>query len=140
MNSQSLLLMTDSIIIKGQHYKVSNGFLSKENGEKKLNIKDIISADWVKRRSKKAMYAVLLLGSVLLAFVSRFGSWYKDEDLLAIAVGLAVIICTAIVIYLFSVRRFAEITTMRGTYRVAVNRGDEGAVKAIVAQLRSRIG
>jgi preprotein translocase subunit SecY len=63
------------------------------------------------------------------------------NTLKAIVTGIMIltaIVCVFCIIYLFSRRRFIEITSMRGTYRVVVQRGDR-ELPRIVSQLQARI-
>jgi hypothetical protein len=168
MDSNPLTLTHDNVIISGKHYTVSNGFLSKADGEVRLKRSDIVSVNWVKRRSKRGMYAVLILGSILIAVLSmvrgnigidnvqeaydlahdvyEFVQDGRDSALYETArtAMTVVIVLTAIVTiigagYLFSGRRYAEFTTMQGTYRMAVRGEHKQEMKDIVLQLRARM-
>jgi succinate dehydrogenase hydrophobic anchor subunit len=173
MENTTITLSGDSVKIQGKYYTVSNGFLSKQDGTVTIPYKDLLSADYVKRRSKRIMYIVLLLGSLLILVLSgvrtnigrkidslQFSSLqsaYKTAQdvsgkirdssgdfyntLKAIVTGIMIltaIVCVFCIIYLFSGRRFIEITFMRGTYRVVVQRGDR-ELPRIVSQLQARI-
>lgn len=70
MENTTITLSGDSVKIQGKYYTVSNGFLSKQDGTVTIPYKDLLSADYVKRRSKRIMYIVLLLGSLLLLVLS----------------------------------------------------------------------
>ena len=70
MENSTLILSGDSVKIQGRYYTVSNGFLSKQDGTVTIPYKDLLSADYVKRCSKRIMYIVLLLGSLLLLVLS----------------------------------------------------------------------
>ena len=173
MENSTLILSGDGVKIQGRYYTVSNGFLSKQDGTVTIPYKDLLSADYVKRCSKRIMYIVLLLGSLLLLVlsgvrtsiggkidsieISSLQSAYKTAQdvtekirdssgdlyntLKAIVTGIMIltaIVCVFCIIYLFSRRRFIEITSMRGTYRVVVQRGDR-ELPRIVSQLQARI-
>ena len=66
MDNTNLSLNADGVTIQGEHYTVSNGFLSKANGRVHILFKDLLSAEIVKRRSKKAMYVTLIIGCILI--------------------------------------------------------------------------
>jgi hypothetical protein len=172
MESKSLVLSADSVTIQGKHFTVSNGFLTKADGTVQLKKKDLLSVDIVKRRSKKGMYAVLILGSILIFVLSVIRSNIESEIRDAINVGnireayetvieirdtvqdmrdnetakavvTGIIVFTAIICvvgagYLFSGKKFVELVTMRGTYRVLMKRGDM-ETKDIVTQLRGQL-
>jgi len=173
-NKNSLTLLSDGVKIQGRYYTVSNGFISKEDGSVLIPYKDLLSVDYVKRRSKRIMYIVLVLGFLLMLVLSGvrsrlertietlniedLQSTYKILDNIsnsiqrgdagqfyekakAVVTGiiiLASIVCLFCLIYLFSARRFVEITSMRGTYRIVVHRGDKEFAN-IVSQLQMRI-
>jgi cytochrome c-type biogenesis protein CcmH/NrfG len=179
MDSKILTLSADGVTIHGKYYTVSNGFVTKANGMCHLRYRDLLSVELVKRRSKKAMYAVLLsacvLMSVLMAVRANIGTSARGALKIASAQNVqeaynavkelqetlqyegygtyaakaakvvltVLIVLVAIVgitgaLYLFSGRRMVELTTMRGTYRVAVKRGNH-EIKNLIAQLQSRL-
>jgi len=74
VGNNPLIITPEDIIIRGRYYTVSNGFLTKADGEVVIKRKNLLSADWVKRRSKRAMYGVLILGSLLIALLSYIQS------------------------------------------------------------------
>ena len=132
MGNHQLTLHPTHIKITGQHYTVSNGFAAKAHNEVTLPYSDILTVELVKRRSKKMMYVILILGAVLI-FALDF-----DGIAPAFVIALTTIICAIGVVLLFSNRQYVEITSMRGTYRIAVSRGDAEAM-GIVEQLQARI-
>mgnify|MGYP000899226806 CR=1 FL=1 len=173
MENTTLTLSGDSVKIQGRYYTVSNGFTSKQDGSVSIPYRDLLSVDYVKRRSKRVMYIVFVLGSLLILALSgvRTGIVRKIESLdftsvqsayktaqnisdtirntggdlykalKAIVTGIIVltsIVCIFCIIYIFSGRRFVEITSMRGTYRVVVQRGDKELLNA-VSQLQARL-
>lgn len=175
MDNSLLSLSSDSVKIKGVHYTVSNDFLKKADGEVQLHYKDLLSVELVKRRSKRAMYITLFLGSILVFILSfvRSNIEAKINDLITInsvqdayetatklydtlqqgrnseeyqqvanivtALMIFTIIITIVgILYLFSGRYFAELTTMYGTYRVKVKQGDD-EIKRIIVQVQKRI-
>ena len=110
-----------------------NGFVTKAHGEVPIKYNDILAIELVKRRSKRVMYVTLFFGGILL-IVSSF-----DSILSMIAFSLlAVLICIAGVVYLFTARHFVEFTTMRGTYRMAVDREDT-EIEGIIFNIQKRI-
>ena len=131
--NNNLTLLDNSISIDGEHYTVSNGFVTKAYGEIRIRYKDLLAVEIVKQRSKKVMYTMLIPTGILL-FVWNFESFIP---MIPIAI-LAVIVCVMALMYFFSVRRFVEFTSMKGTYRIAVQRGDS-EIETIITQLQSRI-
>ncbi|MFY9174156.1 MAG: hypothetical protein WAO24_02250 [Peptococcia bacterium] len=174
MKNTTLTLSSDGVKIQGSYYTVSNGFTSKQDGSISIPYKDLLSVDYVKRRSKRIMYIVLLLGSLLILVLSgvrtNIGRTIESLDfkslqstyitaqkindavqnsnssdfyktLKVIVTGIIIltaIVCVFCIIYLFSRRKFIEITSMRGTYRVAVQGGDM-ELPHVVSQLQARI-
>jgi hypothetical protein len=179
MNKKQLELSADGVSIHGKYYTVSNGFLSETEGTLQLPYRDLLSVELVKRRSKKAMFAVLLLGCVLIFILSSVRANIEDSarDVLEItdakdayntakdayetvlevreqgysalvsekmkAAITVVIVLTALAsisgaAYLFTGRNFVELTTMRGTYRIKVERGDN-EIKSVISQLQGRL-
>jgi len=174
MENDTLTLLSDSVKIQGRYYSVSNGFISKVDGSVLIPYKDLLSVEYVKRRSKRVMYIVLILGFLLMLVLSgvrtrlertietldikniqstyktleNIGNTIKNDDTgefykTAKAVVTGIIILTSIVclfglIYLFSMRKFIEITSMRGTYRVVVERGNK-ELAHVVSQLQGII-
>lgn len=182
MENKTLILSHSGVDIRGKYYTVSNGFVTKEDSTVHLRNSDLLSVELVKRRSKKAMYVVLILGcvliSVLLIIRAEINSLAKDalkianaqnmqevyraakdtyemvqdahggnynkrvidgiKAILAILIVLVALVSICGAVYLFSGRRFVELTTMRGTYRVRIKRGDN-EIKDIVTQLRGRL-
>jgi len=131
--NNNLMLLDNCVNINGEYYTVSNGFVTKAYGEIQLRYKDLLAVEFVKHRSKKMMYAMLLPAGVLMF------AWNLDGIVsIAIIAILAVIICFMAILYLSSVRQFVEFTSMKGTYRIAVQRDDTGMV-TLVAQLQGRI-
>jgi len=119
--------------IHGEYYTVSNGFISKACGEIQINYSDLLSVEIVKKRSKKIMYTMLFPAGVL-AF-----AWNFESILSVIVIAfLAVITCFIGAIYLFYVRQFVEITSMKGTYRIAVEHKDF-EIKSVVADIQKQI-
>ena len=78
------------------------------------------------------MYIGLLIGGVLSLASSIPGM--PDAPL----IPLVVTVCAAGAAYLLSGRLFVELTSMHGTYRIAVQHGDSEIENAI-ARLRNRI-
>lgn len=174
MDNTSLTLTSEGVKVQGRYYTVSNGFTSKQDGSVLIPYRDLLSVDYVKRRSKKVMYIVLVLGSLLILALSgvrssigrkiesldfsSMQSAYKTAQnindaiksnnngdfyntlkiIVTVIIVLTSIVCILCIIYLFSGHRFVEITSMRGTYRVAVQRGDKELSHA-VSQLQARI-
>lgn len=172
MNNVSIVLSPDYVTIKGKYYTVSNGFISKAEGLVSLNYRDLLSVEVVKRRSKKIMYGVLLLGSILIFSLSivrgnierqiksldfssiksagntlqtmnytiqqgQGSELYKNAKVAVTAIIILVaIVCVACIVYLFSGRKFLEITSMGGTYRVRVRRGDM-SMRNTILQLKN---
>jgi|GEM_PF-898586 len=171
MENNSLTLLSEGVKIQGRYYTVSNGFISKADGSVIIPYRDLLSVDYVKRRSKRIMYIVLVLGFLLMLVLSgvrsrlertietldikTVQSTYKTlenigntikkgdagqfyETAKTVVTGIIIltsIVCLFCLIYLFSRRRFVEITSMRGTYRVVVQRGDK-EIANIVSQLQ----
>lgn len=83
MKNTKLVLSGDSVQIQGKYYTVSNGFLSKQDGTVTIPYRDLLSVDYVKRRSKRIMYIVLLLVSLLILVLSgvRSGIGRKIDSL-----------------------------------------------------------
>ncbi|MCL1997146.1 MAG: hypothetical protein FWG65_00070 [Turicibacter sp.] len=117
MITTKLTLLDSCITIQGEYYVVSNGFISKAYGKNSLYYKDILAVEIITQRSKKAMYVMLFPTGIMVLLLSL-------EIFLLAIIALAVIICVTGLIYLFSARRFVEITSMRGTYRIAMDNGD----------------
>lgn len=178
MDSRILALSADGVTIHGKYYTVSNGFVTKAYGTRHLRYRDLLSVELVKRRSKKAMYAVLLLACVLMSVlmavranigtsargvlkiagtqnvqeaysaVNELHEMIQHEDYGAFTKAAKVVLTVLIVLiamvgitgalYLFSGRWTVELTTMQGTYRVAVKRGNH-EIKNLIAQLQSRL-
>jgi len=133
MKNKKLTLLGEFVNISGEYFTVSNGFVTKAHGEIQIKYSDILAVELVKHRSKKVMYVTLFLGGILL-LLSSF-----DSILPAIMFAiLAVLICIAGVVYLFTARHFVEFTTMRGTYRIAVDREDM-EMENTVANIQKRI-
>ena len=128
-----LTLLDDYAIIKGEYYTVSNGFISKTYGELQLKYGDLLTVEFTKHRSKKMLYAMLLPTGIMVLLLNLDGFLSTT-----IAALLAVFVCVMGILYLLSVRRFVEITSMRGTYRIAVKR-DDSEVEITVTQLQRRI-
>jgi len=162
INSAALSFSADFVHIRGEYYTVSNGFMSKAKGEVELPVSSILSVESVKRRSKKIMYAVLLIMGVAIALIYPTiiaynyvtglidGSFWDLNymfigrhahafAMLAIVFMFASIPATIVgLVYFFNGRHFVELTTMRGTYRVAVPRGDV-QMESVVKQLQQQI-
>lgn len=179
MDNKPLTLSADGVTIHGKHLTVSNGFVTKAEGARHLRYSDLLSVELVKRRSKKVMYAVLLLASILISVLlivrANIGSsasgvlkivstqnvqeaysaakelqeTIQNEGYISFAtkatkaVLVVLIVLVALVgitgaLYLFSVRWSVELTSMMGTYRVIVKRGDPD-VRNTIAQLKSRL-
>ena len=121
MESSQVKLLSDRISISGEYFTVSSGFISKANGEIQLKYKDLLTVELVKRRSKKLMYVALFMGSILV-----FAVKFKLDAVIPMAylIILTLIVCAAGIMYLVSVQRFVEITSMCGTYRIPVGRED----------------
>jgi len=133
MINTRLSLLENCVVINGEYYTVSNGFISKTHGKIKLRYKDLLSVEFVKQRSKKIMYAMLLpAGLLMLAF--------NFEGFISVVIfAMLAIITSAIgVVYFFSARHFVEFTSMKGTYRIAVQTSDIEMEK-IVVQIQKHI-
>ena len=128
-----LTLLDEYATIKGEYYTVSNGFISKAYGELQLKYGDLLTVEFTKHRSKKMLYAMLIpTGIIVLVF--------NLESFLSIVATalLAILVCVMGILYFLSVRRFVEVTSMRGTYRIAVER-DDSEIESVVTQLQRRI-
>jgi len=122
--------MPDYVAIGGEYSAVSNGFTTKLYGEMQLKYSDILAVDLKYYRSKTLLYATLCIGGIMALSMSYFGG-------LLIAF-LAVPTCGFGIAYLLSARQYMEITSMRGTYRIVVQRGDERVLE-VVRHLRERM-
>jgi len=127
-----LTLSDDGLTINGEHYTIFNGFMSKKYDKVHLRYNDLLAVEFVKYRSKKLMYSTLFLGGILI-FVLDFADILPAPALTIITL----IICIMGLLYLFSAEQFIELTTMRGTYRVASGKDTE--TKRIVENLQARI-
>jgi hypothetical protein len=165
--NKSLILSADSVSIQGRYFTVSNGFMTKAEGVVQLRKKDLLSVEIVKHRSKKAMFAVLILGSILIFILSFIRANIGADNIIDIydmardtyelirdgrdsgiykqarAAVMAIMVFTGIITvfgagYLFSGKKYVELTTMSGIYRVIMKRGDNEA-KSVVLQLRGRL-
>ena len=134
MKSSQVTLLSDCLNISGEYYTVSSGFISRVHGEIRLKYKDLLTVEFVKHRSKKLMYAALFLGAIL-AFVSKLNKVIPITLFITI---LTIIVCAAGITYLVSRQRFVEITSMCGTYRVAVGREDS-EMENVVMRLKKQI-
>jgi hypothetical protein len=131
--SSKLTLLRECVSISGEHYIVSNGFITKAHGEVQIRYKDLLAVEFAKYRSKKVMYVMLFLGGILI-----FATGFDDFLPMAMLAVLAVVVGIFMLLYLFSVRKFVEITSMKGTYRIAAERNDT-EMESIVATLRGRV-
>ena len=126
-------MSSDCIIINGEHYTVSNGFVTKAYGEVQIQYNDLLTVEVVKCRSKKLLYAMLIPTGIMILVLNMEGFLS-----IAIAAFLAIIICVFGILYAFSMRRFIEITSMRGTYRISM-KYDDLELENIAVQLQQRI-
>ncbi|MCL2197607.1 MAG: hypothetical protein FWB80_01670 [Defluviitaleaceae bacterium] len=92
---------------------------------------DILAVEIIKRRSKKVMYVALFLCGIL-----TFA--YNANVPTAILTVFAIIISAFAFMYLLSTQHFVEITSMQGTYRIAVD-GNDSQVKNTVAELQNML-
>ncbi|MCL2225495.1 MAG: hypothetical protein FWB96_11070 [Defluviitaleaceae bacterium] len=132
MNS-TLTFSDKRVSISGEYYTVSNGFIAEARGEIQISYKDLLAVEFVKRRSKKVMYAMLFPAATLM-----FAWNLKEIVPFAAMAVLAMVVCFMAVVYLSSVRQFVEITSMKGTYRIPVPHGDS-EMEVTVSQLQKRI-
>ncbi|MCL1842971.1 MAG: hypothetical protein FWF79_04100 [Defluviitaleaceae bacterium] len=123
-------LLETSVSIQGEYFTVNSGFISKVHGKLQLYYKDLIAVELVKRRSKKLMYVVLFLSGILM-FLLNFQNIFS----VALIFVFVILICAIGVIYFLSIRQFLEITSMKGTYRIAV-KYEESEVKNITRKLQ----
>ena len=130
MNNTKFTLIPGGIRISGEYYTVSNGLISKTHGKLHLHFQDLLAVEIVKRRSKKLVFAALILGSTLALF-SNFGG------IAALTITVAVV-CVILAVYLSSARRYVEITSMVGTYRIVVEHRDS-EIEKVVQELQKRI-
>ena len=128
-----LLLLDECVNIQGGYYTVSNGFVIKMHGTVQLQYKDMLAVEFVMYHSKKILYA-MLLSMGIITFVLNLKNFLS----IITAVLLVIIVCVMGILYLLSLRQFVEITTMYGTYRVAIKQRDF-EIENIVAQLQRRI-
>jgi len=129
----NLTLLRDCLNIQGEHYTVSNGFVKKVYGDVQLQYKDMLAVELVRQRSKKMMYTMLLPAGILV-FAFDLESFVS----MIIVAVLAIIICVMGLMHLFSVRQYVEFTSMKGTYRIAIERNDF-EIESIITQLQKRI-
>jgi len=80
MNGKPLVLTAEGVLIQGKHYTVSNGFIRSAKGPRHLRYRDLLSAEIVRRRSKRAMYAVLLTACILFAILTAIRSNIRVVD------------------------------------------------------------
>jgi len=70
MEKGSLTLTGNGVEIQGRYYTVSNGFTSKKEGPVSIPYGKILAVDYVKRRSKRIMYIILVFGLLLIFALS----------------------------------------------------------------------
>jgi len=138
MNSPSLSLSADCVCISGEHYTISNGYASKANGNVRLPFDSILAVEYVKRRSKKMLYVMLLIMGIALTIISIISNMYDSTELFVIIfVAFSVPATIVGIAYFFSGRRYVELTTMQGTYRVAITH-ESTEIERVVEQLQKR--
>jgi|GEM_PF-4926805 len=125
-------LSADTLTLRGEVFTVANGFLTRHNGEVRLPYTALLSVTRTKHRSKKTLYACLIIGSIL-TFTLDFADIIPGVitavlTLLAVAIG---------VFHFLNAKEYVEIISMHGTYHVAIN-GDP-AVNQTIAELRLRM-
>ena len=135
--SAQVSLLPDCVNIGGEYYTVSSGFVSQKQGQIQLKYKDLLSAELVKQRSKKTLYAALLPGAILV-FVFGLGDIAYMALLMPLLIVAALAMCALGVGHMLSAQHFLEITSMQGTFRIAVEQQDS-SMERLVAQLRERI-
>lgn len=74
MNNKPIVLTAEGVLIQGKYYTVSNGFVRGAKGPRHLRYRDMLSAELVRRRSKRTMYAVLLAACILFAILTAIRS------------------------------------------------------------------
>ncbi|MCL2603219.1 MAG: hypothetical protein FWD90_01925 [Defluviitaleaceae bacterium] len=120
-------------IIKEGHFTVNNGFITKSTGEAVVNYGDVLAVEFVKRRSKKVMYMSLICCGLMV-----LGMDYYKHLPTTIPIAVVAVVGILCFTFLFSVRRFLEITTMKGIFRVPISKHDD-SIKTLVLQLRKHI-
>jgi len=66
MDNKILMLLDNCVNISGEYYTVSNGFITKTYGELQIPYKDFLTVEFVKQRSKKMLYTMLLPAGVMV--------------------------------------------------------------------------
>ena len=169
----SLTLIGDWVHISGEHFTVSNGYNAKCNGMVRLPIGSILAVECVKRRSKKVMYAMLLIMGIAMVIITpiqnafnalnafandlfwggvgaaggvgtqlemvqaipgmglpdilpepEFGGFSLTEIFAIIFIIFAIPAVIVGFVYFLTGRRYVELTTMQGIYRIPIPRGD----------------
>jgi len=127
VSNKQVTLSGDCITIHGEHYTVSNGFVTKAYGEVNLRYRDLLAVEFVKHRSKKMLYAMMLPGGILV-----FSLNMDNILLVPILAVLTIIVCIMGIAYVFSSRQYVEFTTMRGTYRILVTSGNSEMERTVI--------
>jgi len=123
MADAQFAFMPDYLAISGEYSTISNGFATKLHSEMQLKYADVLAVDLKHYRSKSLLYATLGIGGIMALSTSYFGG---------LLIALFVVpTCAFGIAYFLSARQYIEITSMRGTYRIAVQRGDERTLEAV---------
>lgn len=74
--SAKLVITDEYLIVKGMHYNVYNGYLSRSNKTRSIKVRDIMNMEYITMRSKKLLMMfivfmfIFLFGGVLIKIVS----------------------------------------------------------------------
>jgi hypothetical protein len=126
-------LSADGAVIHGEHFTVSNGFTKRVHDGVQLRYADLLAIEIVTRRPKRLFYALLLSASAFVIMEKLVDDFSTTHFVM---VGL--VICALVIVYAFSARKYAEITTMQGIYLIPIKRGDM-EIQSAVSQLQGRI-
>jgi hypothetical protein len=129
----NLALHLSGFTISGKYFTVSNGFFTRAHGEVKLHYADLLSVRFVRLRNKRLFYGMLLGGGVFV-FVEQLAEFWTPATLSIPIIA----ICTFGALYLFSARRYVEITSMKGTFLVPLPPEDT-ELPAIATKLQKHI-
>ncbi|MBQ9198696.1 MAG: hypothetical protein IJ141_00770 [Lachnospiraceae bacterium] len=105
--SANITLANGFLVIKGKHYRLRDWYIRKSSDNVAIPTKDILSIEFIKMRSKRALMLFVLFAMIFMSF----GKILKriNENIPIILLVLCVI---TIFYYAFFTYRFCRITAM----------------------------
>lgn len=129
--------------IDGRYYIVQNNYQTAKNGQLYISHKDMLAANFVRRRSKKLFFIFILAGSAMVAldnfsFGIFSGIFAAEEIIDHITIFLAMLAAAFLIALAFSRRPYIELTFIGGVIRVPLEKINKVQAKQIVQEIRNR--